>query len=254
MNFFRRLWPIRVQNTYNEALDDVNKMTLHGTSLFDQSILKIVIHILITVFFFVFKDTYWFVEDYFSVFKRIHSPHADSVLGLSSFLNYTFMNPKWHLLLYYILRYLKLITQLLWADSISRIFHLILIKVSYHNGLDRKTFEGKISIVKRKSEIYKPQVIMEEYLSHSFNCWESCGILVKDRFILWGNIEWGCIFIVDRPITFWNSQTVDLVKLNRSSLVVSFLIMHIFIIFLWVFHIFNDDIANLESRLPKSHF
>ena len=180
-------------------------MALHRTSFLHQSILKVVIHIFISMFFFIFKDVHRLVVNYFSIFKRIHPSYAHPILSLPSFFHHPLVNPKWHLLLHYVLRYLELITQLLRTDTISRIFDFILIKVGDHDGLNWKTFEREIPIIEWKSKVDEPKVVMEEYFSHGFDSGESCCILIKNAFILRRDVKWSCIFIVDGPITLWNS-------------------------------------------------
>lgn len=54
-----------------------------------------------------------------------------------------------------------------------------------------------------------PQIIMEVNLSHGFGFSEPLGILFKDLFHLKRQVESTGVFVVDRPISPRDNQTIE---------------------------------------------
>ncbi len=144
VDLLQRFWTVSVQNTQNQTLNYMTQVTLHWSTLLQQRTLNVIVYfILYNVRILIHR----LIRNYLRIFySGGHSPHAQSMFWHSIFLDYSFMNPKGHFLLDKILRNLQLITQLLWRN---RILHLTLIKIRYHNSLNRKTLKIKISIRER---------------------------------------------------------------------------------------------------------
>lgn len=144
VDLLQRFWTVSVQNTQNQTLNYMTQVTLHWSTLLQQRTLNVIVYfILYNVRILIHR----LIRNYLRIFySGGHSPHAQSMFWHSIFLDYSFMNPKGHFLLDKILRNLQLITQLLRRN---RILHLTLIKIRYHNSLNRKTLKIKISIRER---------------------------------------------------------------------------------------------------------
>ena len=99
------------------------------------------------------------------------------------------------------------------------------------------------------------KVVMECYLSHCFCLWITFWVFIENFLYLLRHLERTCIFIVDRPISFRNWKTIQFADRNRYSWVLDYLFsMNFSIISSRILNIFDDDIANLKSRLPKPYF
>lgn len=96
-------------------------------------------------------------------------------------------------------------------------------------------------------------VIMD--FSHGFEDSKALSIFVKDALEdFWDGVVCGGL-IIDRPITFGNSQTIELMESERKTfLVFGVGFVDLLIESFGIFDILDNDVACLKSILPESQF
>ncbi len=60
------------------------------------------------------------------------------------------MNPERHFLFYDILGQIKMITEVIWTNSLAFVLYFGIIEAVYQNGMNRHTFEIKAPIIESK--------------------------------------------------------------------------------------------------------
>lgn len=96
------------------------------------------------------------------------------------------------------------------------------------------------------------EIIVIMNFPHRFKDSKVLSILIKDAFKdIWDSVIGGG-FIVDGPVAFRNSKTVELIESERKvGLVFGVGFMNLLIESLGIFDIFDNDIACLESIFTK---
>ena len=94
---------------------------------------------------------------------------------------------------------------------------------------------------------------MEQDLSHSFDLRKSFRIFSEDSLQLVGNLEWAWIFVIYRPISFWNCKTIQFLQRQTLSPKISSRIVNNPIISFRIFYIFDNYIACLKRWFSETH-